>query len=321
MDTPFRVLIADKMSPRASEILNACDVIECDDRAGISAEELEGSIEQYHGLLVRSRTKVTSAVLSQAKNLKLIGRAGIGVDNIDVEAATQRDIIVENAPNGNAITTAEHAICLLLSLLRNIPRASSSMKQNKWEKKQLQGTEIFSKTFGVIGLGNIGKIVAELGAGLKMKVVAADPVVSEEQAKALGVELVSLDELLSRADFISLHTPLNDKTRGLLGESEFAKMKPGAFLVNASRGGIVDEAACLAALESGRLAGAAFDVFLEEPPKADDPLVMHEKVVCTPHLGASTAEAQVKVAEEVANQMVLFATKGEVRNALNVGKS
>lgn len=320
MTKPFRVLIADSMSSRAAEILKGCAAIECDVRAGLSADELLSCIGDYNGLLVRSRTKVTEAVIEKAANLKVIGRAGIGVDNIDVTAATKRDIIVENAPNGNATTTAEHAICLLLSLLRHIPKATASMKQGKWEKKQLQGTEMCGKTFAVIGLGNIGKIVAKLGLGLQMKVVAFDPFLSAADAESLGVELLSMDQLLGRADFISIHTPLTDKTRGLISKAEFDKMKPGAFLVNAARGGIVDEDACLAALQSDTLAGAAFDVYVEEPAPADHPLVMHQRVVCTPHLGASTAEAQIKVAVEVAEQMVLYAEKGEIRNALNVNK-
>jgi D-3-phosphoglycerate dehydrogenase len=308
------------MSSRAAEILEGSSAVHCDVRAGLSAEELLASIGDFHGLLVRSRTKVTEEVIERAQQLKVVGRAGIGVDNIDVAAATKRDIIVQNAPNGNATTTAEHAICLLLSLLRHIPRATASMKQNKWEKKALQGTEMCGKTFGVIGLGNIGKIVAKLGGGLQMKVVAYDPFLSAEAAQALGVELLSMDELLGRADFISIHTPLIEKTRGLISTAEFDKMKKGAFLVNAARGGIVDEDACLAALQSDKLAGAAFDVYVEEPAVAEHPLVMHERVVCTPHLGASTAEAQVKVAVEVAEQMVLYAEKGEVRNALNYNK-
>ena len=320
MTKPFRVLISDSMSSRAAEILGECAEIECDERAGLSAEDLEGCIGDYNGLLVRSRTKVTEAVMNKAVNLKVIGRAGIGVDNIDVSAATKRDIIVENAPNGNATTTAEHAICLLLSLLRHIPKATASMKQNKWEKKKLQGTEMCGKTFAVIGLGNIGKIVAKLGLGLQMKVVASDPFLSPADAEAMGVELLSMDDLLARADFISLHTPLIEQTRNLISTSEFKKMKPGAFLVNAARGGIVDEDACLAALEANTLTGAAFDVYVEEPATQDHPLVMHERVICTPHLGASTAEAQVKVAVEVAEQMVLYAQKGEIRNAVNLKK-
>lgn len=318
MTKPFRVLISDKMSSRAAEILSASSAVECDVRAGLTAGDLMACIGEYDGLLVRSRTKVSEDVIAEANKLKVIGRAGIGVDNIDVSAASRRGIIVENAPSGNAITTAEHAICLLLSLVRNIPKATASMKQNKWEKKKLEGSELYGKNFGVVGLGNIGRIVADRGLGLKMKVIGYDPFITQEAAARLGVELLSLDELLARADFITIHTPLTRDTRGLIGSAEFDKMKQGVFLVNAARGGIVDEAAALAALESGKLAGAAFDVFCEEPAVADHPLVMHPNVVSTPHLGASTAEAQIKVAVEVAEQMVDYAETGAVRNALNV---
>lgn len=317
MTNSFRVLIADQMSERASEILDASSAIDCTVHAGISPEELMKCIGEYDGLLVRSRTRITSEVLAKAIKLKVIGRAGIGVDNIDVTAATLQKIVVENAPLGNTRTTAEHAICLLLSLLRNIPKATSSMKENRWEKKQFEGTEMFEKTFGVIGLGNIGKIVAGLGKGLAMHVIGFDPFLEPVKAKEMGVELVSMNELLKRSDFLSIHTPLNDKTRGLIGKNEFAKMKKGAFLVQASRGGIMDEAACVQALDSGQLSGVAVDVFEQEPPPADHPLVMHARSICTPHLGASTAQAQVNVAICVAEQMVLFAEKGEIRNSVN----
>ncbi len=317
MSASFRVLISDEMSSKAQEVLSASEQVQCDVRAGLSADELEACIGDYDGLLVRSRTKVTAAVLSKATRLKVIGRAGIGVDNIDVAAASRQGVLVENAPTGNIVTTAEHAICLLLSLLRNIPKATASMKANKWEKKALQGTELCEKTFGVIGVGNIGRIVAGLGQGLRMRVVGYDPFLTDEQAVELGIEKVELSELLARADFISIHTPLNDDTRGLIGDVQFDAMRTGVFLVNASRGGIVDEAAALRALESGKLAGAAFDVFEQEPTPPDHPLIMHPNVVCTPHLGASTAEAQIKVAVIVAEQMVDYAEKGEVRNALN----
>ncbi|MCP4445674.1 MAG: phosphoglycerate dehydrogenase [Myxococcales bacterium] len=317
MNTPFRVLISDEMSSRAQEILSASDAVEVDVRAGISAGELEACIGDYDGLLVRSRTKVTVSVLENAGRLKVIGRAGIGVDNIDVTAASRQGVLVENAPTGNIVTTAEHAICLLLSLLRHIPKATASMKEDKWEKKKLQGTELFQKTFGVIGLGNIGRIVADRGQGLRMKVIGFDPFLSAEQAAEFGIEKVELSELLQRADFISIHAPLNDDTRGLIGDAEFAQMKDGAFLVNAARGGIVDEDAALRALEQGKLAGAAFDVFVEEPARHGHPLIMHPRVVSTPHLGASTAEAQINVAVIVAEQMVDYAETGEVRNALN----
>jgi D-3-phosphoglycerate dehydrogenase len=317
MSDKFRVLIADSMSSRASEILSACDATEVDDRAGISVDELKAAIGDYDGLLVRSRTKVTADIIEHARKLKVIGRAGIGVDNIDLAAATARGIHVENAPHGNLVTTAEHAICLLLSLARNIPQATASMKAGKWEKKKLGGSELRDKNFGVIGLGNIGKIVAELGAGLKMHVIAHDPFVTDEVAKELGIELVSLDELLARADFITIHTPLNDKTRGLIGSTEFGKMKKGVMLVHAARGGIVDELALVTALEEGIVAGAAIDVFVEEPVAADSKLVAHPHVICTPHLGASTAEAQIKVAVAVADQMAAFAERGEVINTVN----
>lgn len=317
----FRVLISDSMSSQAEDILKASTAIEVDVKADISPEELLSCIGQYDGLLVRSRTKVTKEVLAVASKLKVIGRAGIGVDNIDVEAASKLDIIVENAPLGNTRTTAEHAICLLLSLLRNIPMATATMKKNTWEKKKLQGTEMFGKNFGVIGLGNIGKIVAELGLGLSMKVLGHDPFLSPEAGKAMGVELVTMDDLLERSDFISVHTPLNDKTRGLIGASEFDRMKRGAFLVHAARGGIVNEEACLAALNSGQLSGAAFDVFEQEPPSNDHPLVMHERCISSPHLGASTAQAQINVAVCVAEQMILFAETGELRNAVNLSSN
>lgn len=318
MTAPKRVLISDAMSSRAAEILSASSAIQCDELAGISAEDLLAKIGDYHGLLVRSRSKATAAVIENAHNLQVIGRAGIGVDNIDLVAASRRGIIVENAPSGNAITTAEHAICLLLSLVRNIPKATASMKDNKWEKKKLAGNELYGKNFGVIGLGNIGRIVADRGLGLKMKVIGYDPFIGAEAAARLGVELVELEELLTRADFMSIHTPLTNDTRGLISRKEFAMMREGAFLVNAARGGIVDEEACVEALNAGKLAGAAFDVFTKEPPPADHPLVMHPNVITTPHLGASTDEAQEKVAVEVAQQMVDFFETGEVRNAVNV---
>jgi len=314
----FRILISDAMSSRAKEVLSSSSAIDVDEQAGMTASDLVSSIGQYQGLLVRSRTKVTSDVIEKAEQLKIIGRAGIGVDNIDLGAASRRGIIVENAPSGNAITTAEHAICLLLSLVRNIPKATASMKANKWEKKKLAGAELFGKNFGVVGLGNIGRIVADRGRGLKMKVLGFDPFISAEVAASLGVELVSLDDLLERADFITIHTPLTTETRGLISDDQFAKMKKGVFLVNAARGGIVDEKAAVAALENGTLAGAAFDVFAEEPPPADHPLVAHANVVSTPHLGASTDEAMEKVAVEVAEQMVAFAERGEIINSVNV---
>jgi D-3-phosphoglycerate dehydrogenase len=313
----FRVLISDEMSNRAAEILAASPAIEVDVRFGLAAGDLKAIIGDYDGLLVRSRSKVTADVIENGKRLKIIGRAGIGVDNIDVVAASRRGVIVENAPSGNAVTTAEHALCLLMSLARHIPQATASMKGGKWEKTKFSGIEIMGKTLGVMGLGNIGRIVADRAQGLKMKVVAFDPFIGREAAARLGVELCELDELLARADFITIHTPLTADTKGILNAESLAKMKKGALLVNAARGGIVDETALVAALDSGHLGGAAFDVFVEEPTPAGSPLVGHPKVICTPHLGASTDEAQEKVAIEVAEQFVAFAERGEVRNAVN----
>ncbi len=314
----YRVLIADEMSPRAAEILRACKNIEVDDKSGISAADLQAQIGNYNGLLVRSRSKVTAENIEAAKNLKIIGRAGIGVDNIDVKAASRRGIIVENAPAGNSVTTAEHALCLLLSLARHIPQATASMKGGKWEKNKFSGAELMDKTLGIIGLGNIGRIVADRARGLKMKVIAFDPFIGSEAAERLGVELVTVDDVITRSDFITVHTPLTNETRGLLGASAFARVKPGVLIVNCARGGIVDEDALVAALDSGKVAGAALDVFVQEPVPQNHPVVLHPKVICTPHLGASTEEAQEKVAIEVAEQMVAFFQSGEVKNAVNM---
>ncbi len=317
MAEKFRVLISDSMSSLAESTLAASTAIEVVEQGGLSAADLLKTIDRYHGLLVRSRTKVTEEVIAAGTSLAIIGRAGIGVDNIDIAAASRRGIVVENAPNGNSITTAEHAICLLASLARNIPQATSSMKAGKWEKKKLGGRELSGKNIGVIGLGNIGRIVADRARGLRMKVLGADPFISRDDAASLGVELLELDELLARADFITIHAPLTDQTRGLLSAEQFGKMKPGVMVINAARGGIVDEAALVAALESNKVAGAAFDVFAVEPPPADHPLVNHPRVICTPHLGASTGEAQDKVAVEIASQIVAFAERGEVINPIN----
>ncbi|HKE19154.1 MAG TPA: phosphoglycerate dehydrogenase, partial [Kofleriaceae bacterium] len=317
MSDKFRVLISDEMSPRAAEILAASPAVEVDVRFGLTAGDLLAAIAGFDGLLVRSRSKATAAVIEAGVRLKIIGRAGIGVDNIDVAAASRRGIIVENAPSGNAVTTAEHALCLLLSLARHIPQATASMKAGKWEKNKFSGTEIMGKTLGVVGLGNIGRIAADRARGLQMKVLAYDPFIGREAAARLGVELVDLDDLLSRADFITIHTPLTAETKGLIGAAALARMKRGALVVNAARGGLVDEEALVAALDSGHIAGAALDVFVEEPPPAGSKLVAHPRVICTPHLGASTEEAQEKVAIEVAEQIVAFAERGEVRNAVN----
>ncbi len=308
------------MSDRAAQILDASPAVEVDVRAGISADELKTAIHDYDGLLVRSRTKVTEEVINAASRLRIVGRAGIGVDNIDLTAASRKGILVENAPSGNSVTTAEHAICLLLSLARHIPQATASMKASKWEKKKFEGRELLGKTLGIIGLGNIGRIVASRAQGLQMRVVGYDPFISKDAAERIGVGLLSLDELFANSDFLTVHTPLTDETRGIIGKKAFSLMKPGVLLVNAARGGVVDEVALLEALESGKVAGAALDVFSKEPPPEKDPLVQHSRVICTPHLGASTSEAQDKVAEEVAEQLVVYAERGEVRNAINVAR-
>jgi D-3-phosphoglycerate dehydrogenase len=317
-NTKLRVLIADDLSPRAVEVLSAHPDVSVEVKTGLKGEELKAALKGVHGLAVRSATKVTADVIEAAPDLRIVGRAGIGVDNIDVKSASRRGVIVMNTPSGNAITTAEHALFLLCSLARHIPQATASMKTGKWDKKKYQGTELYDKTLAVIGLGNIGRIVADRARGLRMKVVAYDPFLSPEAAQRLGVELKSLEELWPIADAITIHTPLTDDTRGLIGAASIAKMKPGVLIVNAARGGIVDEAALLEALKMGKVAGAALDVFVEEPPPKDHPLIAHERVICTPHLGASTEEAQEKVAVEVAEQLLAYLTRGEVKNAVNL---
>ncbi|GAB4252896.1 MULTISPECIES: Rossmann-fold NAD(P)-binding domain-containing protein [Deferrisoma] len=312
-----RVLVSDNLSPRGVEILRSAEGVEVDVKTGLKPEELKGIIGQYDALVIRSATKVTADLLAHAANLKVIGRAGMGVDNVDVAEATKRGIVVMNTPGGNSVTTAEHALALMMSLVRNIPQADASMKQGKWEKKKFQGHELCGKTLGVVGLGNIGSIVADRALGLKMKVVGYDPYLSQERAAELGVELVDLEELFRRADIVTIHVPLLDETRNLINREALAKMKDGVYLVCAARGGIVDEDALLEAIESGKVAGAALDVFREEPPGLT-PLVAHPRVVCTPHLGASTVEAQEAVAVQVAEQIVDYLERGIIRNAVNV---
>jgi len=310
-----KVLISDQLSPAAVEIfLNRG--IDVDVKPGLSPAELRATIEPYDGLAIRSATKVTPKILANAKNLKVIGRAGIGVDNVDIPAATAKGIIVMNTPFGNSITTAEHAITLMLALARQIPQADASTQAGKWEKNKFMGVEITAKTLGVIGCGNIGSIAADRALGLKMKVIAFDPYLSPERAFDLGVEKVELDELLKRADFITLHTPLTDKTRNIIDANALNKTKKGVRIINCARGGLVDEQALRAALDSGHVAGAAFDVFVEEPATANV-LFGHPNVICTPHLGASTSEAQENVALQVAEQMSDYLISGAISNAIN----
>ena len=312
----MKVLIADKMSSRAAEIFRHRGV-KVDERVGLDRDALVACIGDYDGLVVRSATKATPKVLEAADKLKVIGRAGIGVDNIDIATATARGVVVMNTPDGNAITTAEHSVAMMMALARQIPAANSSTKSGKWEKSRFMGVELASKTLGIIGCGNIGSIVADRAIGLKMKVIAHDPYLSEEHALDLGVEKVDLDTMFGRADFITLHTPLTDQTRNIIDRNAFAKMKPGVRIVNCARGGLIVEDDLRAALEFGHVAGAALDVF-EEEPATDNPLFQFENVVCTPHLGASTGEAQVKVAVQIAEQICDYLLHGAIVNALNM---
>jgi len=310
-----KVLISDKLSDAAVAIFRNRG-IEVDVKSGLTPAELREIIGAYDGLAIRSATKVTKELLDVATNLKVVGRAGIGVDNVDLKAATARGVVVMNTPHGNAITTAEHAIALMFALARQIPEATASTKAGKWEKNRFMGVELTAKTLGLIGAGNIGGIVADRALGLRMKVIAYDPFLSEKRAIELGVEKVELAELLARADFITLHTPLTDATRNLLSREAIASTKKGVCIINCARGGLVDEAALAEAIQSGHVAGAALDVFATEPAK-ESPLFALENVVCTPHLGASTNEAQENVALQVAEQISDFLLTGAVSNAIN----
>lgn len=311
-----KVLISDKISNRAVEIFQERGV-EVDYKPGLSPEELKAIIGGYDGLAIRSATKVTPEILEHADNLKVVGRAGIGVDNVDQHAATAKGVVVMNTPFGNSITTAEHAISMMMACARQIPAANASTHAGKWEKSKFMGVELYGKVLGLLGAGNIGSIVADRAQGLKMRVIAFDPFLSPERAEEMGVERVDLDALLARADFITVHTPLTDQTRNLLNAAAFGKMKKGVRIVNCARGGIIDEAALRDALDAGKVAGAALDVFAEEPAK-ENILFGREDVVATPHLGAATEEAQENVAIQVAEQMSDFLLTGAVTNALNM---
>jgi D-3-phosphoglycerate dehydrogenase len=311
-----KVLISDQLSPAAVQIFKDRGV-DVDVKPGLSKDELKTIIGRYDGLAIRSATKVTPDVLAAATHLKVIGRAGIGVDNVDINAATARGVIVMNTPHGNSITTAEHAIALMFALAREIPAANASTHAGKWEKNRFMGVELTGKTLGIIGCGNIGSIVAERAKGLRMKVAAFDPYLSPDRAAELGVDKVELDELLHRADFITLHTPLTDKTRNILDAKSLAKTKKGVRIINCARGGLIDEKALNDALASGHVAGAALDVFEVEPAK-ENLLFGSDKVVVTPHLGASTSEAQENVALQVAEQMSDYLLSGAITNAINM---
>jgi len=314
--TKPRVLISDKMDPNAARIFTemGCDV---DVITGETPEQLIARIGDYDGLAIRSSTKVTKEVLAAAKNLKVVGRAGIGVDNVDIPAASAQGVVVMNTPFGNSITTAEHAIALMFALARQIPEANAQTQAGKWPKNDFMGVEVTGKTLGLIGAGNIGSIVASRALGLKMKVVAYDPFLTPERAVEMGVEKADLDTLLAKADFITLHTPLTEQTRNILSAENLAKTKKGVRIVNCARGGLIDEVALKEALDSGHVAGAALDVFQTEPAK-ESPLFGTPNFICTPHLGASTNEAQVNVALQVAEQMADYLVNGGVTNALNV---
>ncbi len=314
----FKVLVSDKLAQEGIDTFKQRGPdLTVDVNVGLSPDGLKAIIGDYDGLAIRSATKVTADVLAAAPKLKVVGRAGIGVDNVDIDAATERGVLVMNTPEGNVVTTAEHAISLLCALVRNIPQATASMKSGKWEKSKFQGSELSQKNLGLVGLGNIGKIVADRALGLHMRVLAYDPFVTKERARELGVELVSLDELLKNADFVTLHVPLLEATKNLINKDSILKMKDGAFLVNAARGGLVDEAAVAEALRSKKLAGAAFDVFEKEPPGPDHPFLQLDNMILTPHLGASTSEAQINVAVAVAEQISDYLTTGAIRNAIN----
>ena len=314
----YKVLISDKLSEEGLKILKEQEGIEVVNKPGLSKDELLKEVKDADALIVRSGTKVTADVIAAAEKLKVVGRAGIGVDNIDIEAASKKGIIVMNTPGGNATAAAELTIAMMVSLARHIPYAHMSMKQGKWEKKKFMGIELTGKTLGIIGLGNIGRIVAERARGLKMKVLAYDPFVSAENVKKIGVEVVSLDEIFEKSDFITVHTPLTKDTKYLIDKSAFAKMKDGVRILNCARGGIIKEADLLEAIESGKVAGAALDVYETEPPPPDSPLLKNDKIIFTPHLGASTVEAQVNVAVAIVDQIIDYLLNGNISNAVNM---
>ena len=312
-----KILISDKLAEAGINYLNDQLGIQIHIETGLNEEQLCNIIGDYDALLIRSYTQVSKKVLQAAKNLKLIGRAGIGVDNVDISAATELGIIVMNTPDANATTTAELAIAHMMSLSRHLPRADQSVRTGKWERSKLMGSEIAHKTLAILGFGTIGRIVSQRGLGLKMQVIAYDPFVAPEIFEGMGVESVSLDELVSRADYLTLHCPLIEKTRNIIGSAQLAQMKKGAMIINCARGGLIDEAALYEVLKNGRIAGAALDVYEHEPP-ADSPLLALDNIVFTPHLGASTSEAQVAVSVEIARQAVTFLKTGEAVNALNL---
>ncbi len=313
----MKVLVSDPISKKGLDVLRSIKEIKVDVKTYLSPQELGDAVKDCQGLIVRSATKVTADIIEKAPKLFVIGRAGIGLDNIDVNCATKKGIVVMNAPEGNVITTAEHTISLMLALSRNIPQAATSMKKGLWEKKKFQGREIFNKTLGIIGIGRIGKVVADRAKGLKMNVIGYDPYIAPEAIQKIGIELVTLDELYRRSDYITIHTPKTKETIGLINRGAFKKMKKGVKIINCARGGIVDEKDLYKAIITGKVSGAALDVFEVEPPK-DNPLLKLDNVICSPHLGASTAEAQENVAVNIAEQVIDYLLNGVIRNAVNV---
>jgi D-3-phosphoglycerate dehydrogenase len=317
MEEIKRVLVSDPLSNKGLEILGKAKNLKVDLKPGLTPEELKKIIPEYDAIVIRSETKLKSDIIEAAERLKVIGRAGIGLDNVDLPAATKKGIVVMNTPQENAIAAAEHTLAMILSISRKIPQATASMKGGKWEKKKFMGVELYNKTLGLVGIGVIGTIVADRARGLKMKVIGYDPYLSKEVAEKKGVDLVSLDELLSRSDFITVHTPLTEETRNLIDKNAIAKMKKGVILVNCARGGIINEKDLYDAIKAGKIAGAALDVF-EKEPATGNPLLELDEVISTPHLGASTGEAQENVAIAIAQQIVDYLVLGEARNAVNI---
>jgi D-3-phosphoglycerate dehydrogenase len=312
----MKVLVSDNLGQIGIDMFEQAEGISVDVNTGLPPEELKSIIGDYDAVVIRSATKVTEDLLSAATNLKVVGRAGIGLDNVDIPAATQRGVVVMNTPTGNVITTAEHAIAMMMSLTRNIPMGTLTMKAGKWEKKKLQGREVYNKVLGVIGFGKIGSIVADRARGLKMNVIVYDPFVTPEQIQKAGYKPVTLPKLLAKADYITIHVPKLKDTAGMIDKTAFDQMKDGVMLINCARGGIVNEDDLLEALKSGKVAGAALDVFATEPP-GEHPCFEFDRVICTPHLGASTKEAQTNVAVAVAEQIIDYLQTGTVRNAVN----
>jgi D-3-phosphoglycerate dehydrogenase len=314
----MKILVTDSLAPEGLDVFKNAEGFDVDVKLGLKPEALKKICADYDGWVIRSGTKITADLIDAAKNLKVIGRAGVGHENIDADAATKRGIVVMNTPGGNNVTTGEHTIALMMALARHIPQAVASLKGGKWDRNKFVGVELCNKTLGVIGLGNVGRIVAERAAGLRMKVIGYDPFIAAENIARMGVVPATLEEIFAKSDFITVHVPLTPETQGLINRTAFEKMKTGVRVINCARGGIVEEQDLASAINEGKVAGAALDVYVDEPPSIDHPLLKLEQVITTPHLGASTDEAQLNVAVAVAEQMVDFLSKGVVRYAVNV---